>query len=75
MSNSATPPEELGFAASLAELQSIVSDLESSQLDIDVLTAKVERAAELVSWCRDRIAGTRLRVDEILVTFDDAAED
>jgi exodeoxyribonuclease VII small subunit len=64
------PPEELGFAGALAELQSIVGDLESDALDVDRLTERVARAAELVAWCRARIDGTRFAVEEILDHLD-----
>jgi len=67
-----TPPDELGFTAAVAELDQIVADLESSQLDVDALTAKVARAAELVTWCRGRIDGTRLQVEQVLTTLDPA---
>lgn len=63
-------PEELGFAAAMAELEGIVAELESDTLDVDLLADRVERAAELVGWCRDRIDGTRFRVEEILERLD-----
>ncbi|MFM7063290.1 MAG: exodeoxyribonuclease VII small subunit [Actinomycetes bacterium] len=64
-----TPPDELGFTAAVAELDQIVADLESNQLDVDALTTKVARAAELVTWCRSRIDGTRLQVEQVLTTL------
>lgn len=67
-----TPPEELGFTAAVAELDQLVADLESNQLDVDALTTKVARAAELVTWCRERIDGTRLQVEQVLTTLDPA---
>lgn len=57
---------ELGFAGAMSELEQIVAELESDALDVDLLADRVERAAILVGWCRDRIDGTRLRVEEIL---------
>ena len=72
MASNDTPPEELGFTAAVAELDQIVADLESSQLDVDALTTKVARAAELVTWCRGRIDGTRLQVEQVLNTLDPA---
>lgn len=72
MASTDTPPEELGFTAAVAELDQIVADLESNQLDVDALTTKVARAAELVAWCRGRIDGTRLQVEKVLTTLDPA---
>ena len=55
-----------GFADALAELERIVAELESDALDIDHLAERVERAASLVQVCRERIAGARFSVEEIL---------
>ncbi|UDY34196.1 exodeoxyribonuclease VII small subunit [Dermatobacter hominis] len=68
-------PEELGFAGAMAELERIVAELESDTLDVDLLADRVERAAVLVGWCRDRIDGTRFRVEEILERLDPDATD
>jgi exodeoxyribonuclease VII small subunit len=63
-------PDELGFAGALAELDRIVAQLESDALDVDLLGDRVERAALLVAWCRDRIDGARFQVEEILTRLD-----
>lgn len=59
-------PEELGFAGAMAELERIVAEIESDAVDVDLLIDRVERAALLVGWCRERIDATRFRVEEIL---------
>ena len=59
-------PDELGFAGALAELDSIVRGLEADTIDVDHLSASVERAAELVEWCRGALGDTRARLDEVL---------
>jgi exodeoxyribonuclease VII small subunit len=63
-------PDELGFAGALAELDRIVAELESDALDVDLLGDRVERAAQLVAWCRDRIDGARFQVEEILTRLE-----
>lgn len=65
-----TDPETLGFRGALAELDRIVAELESDALDVDLLADRVERAALLVTWCRDRIDGTRFQVEEILARLE-----
>ena len=57
---------ELGWAEAMGELSGILAELERDDVDLDVLADRVERAAWLISVCRDRIAGTRLRVDELV---------
>ena len=68
-------PQELGFSGALAELDRIVVELESDALDVDLLADRVERAATLVAWCRDRIDGARYQVEEILVRLDPEGPD
>ena len=45
--------------------------------DIDALSEKVERAAALIKLCRDKLAGTELRVrkvvDDLAAALDDDA--
>lgn len=65
-STSLAAPEELGFTASLEELETIVADLESERLDVDRLSEQVERAAALVEFCRGELDATRMKVTEIL---------
>ena len=50
----------------MGELSGILAELERDDVDLDVLADRVERAAWLISVCRERIAGTRLRVDELV---------
>lgn len=59
-------PSELGFAGCLAELDRIVRGLETDSVDVDELADTVQRAAELVEWCRGRLGDTRMRLEEIL---------
>lgn len=71
MSDDLPTPEDLGFGGCLDELDRIVRGLESDAIDVDHLAAQVERATALVEWCRHRLAGTRLRVDEVLERLED----
>jgi exodeoxyribonuclease VII small subunit len=61
---------EPGYAAMLAELETILADLEQGDVDVDVLAAKVARAAELVEGCRDRIERARLEVERVVASID-----
>lgn len=55
-----------GYADALAELDTILADLEADDIDIDVLAAKVERAAELIQLCQSRIATARVQVEKVV---------
>lgn len=62
----APDPSELGFAGCLEELDSIVRGLERDSVDVDELADTVQRAADLVEWCRGRLGDTRMRLEEVL---------
>ena len=62
--------EQIGYADALSELQQILGELEAEDIDIDVLAAKVERAAELIRVCRGRINDAEVRVKEIVAGLD-----
>jgi exodeoxyribonuclease VII small subunit len=63
----ADPP---GYAEALTELDSILRELESSDVDVDRLAERVARAAELIGLCRDRISKARIRIDEVIADLD-----
>jgi len=67
-------PGDLGYADALAELESILADLDDDQLDIDVLAEKVRRAAALLRLCNDRVASARMEVEQVVAELDGAAE-
>jgi exodeoxyribonuclease VII small subunit len=59
-----------GYAEALNELDSILRELESSDVDVDRLAARVARAAELIGLCRERISTARIRIDEVIADLD-----
>lgn len=67
-------PSELGFAGCLEELDRIVRGLETDAVDVDELADTVQRAAELVEWCRGRLGDTRMRLEEVLPRLELADE-
>jgi exodeoxyribonuclease VII small subunit len=67
-----TPDQPIasGYAAALAELEQILAQLERADVDVDVLAAQVQRAAELIAFCRDRIGNARLQIEQVVSTID-----
>ena len=57
---------EISYALALEELQEIINDLESDQVDIDELARKVERANELLQLCQKRLTSTQMQVEKII---------
>ncbi len=66
---------EPGYADALAELEKILDQLEDDDIDVDVLSSKVERAAVLIRLCRNRIRAAQVNVEEIVAELEDLADD
>ena len=74
MTTPTAPIDEIGYTEALGELDGILRELESSDVDVDRLADRVARAADLISLCRDRIGTARLRIDAVIADLDtDAA--
>lgn len=58
-----------GYKDSIEELESIVEEIENETVDIDVLTAKVNRATFLIKLCRKRLRKTDSEVRNVLKEF------
>ena len=71
-----TPDEastEIGYAAALEELETILRQLEGDSVDIDVLAERVQRAAFLIRLCRGRIQQARVEVEQIVADLEGEA--
>lgn len=64
-----------GFADAMAELETILRRLEGDRVDVDHLAADVRRAGDLIKVCRERIARTKLEIDEIVAGIDSDTAD
>jgi len=62
------------WSDAIAELEAILVALDDDKLDVDALSSKVARAAELIALCRDRIAGTKLEVERIVADLEPPAD-
>ena len=67
MTNAAdTSVDDIGYADAVAELDTILEQLDDDGIDIDVLSVLVERAALLITVCRGRISAAQQRVASIV---------
>ena len=58
--------DEISYADAQAELDAILHELDGDEVDVDVLGARVRRAAELLRLCRSRIAAARFEVEQVV---------
>ena len=64
-----------GYAAALAELQKILDALEAPDVDVDALADHVDRAAELLRFCRERLVAAETQVTQIVAGLEDLSGD
>lgn len=56
----AAPPKD--YESALAELEAIVSEMESGQLPLEASLAAYKRGAELLQYCRQQLADAEQQV-------------
>jgi exodeoxyribonuclease VII small subunit len=61
---------KLTYISAITELEAIVQDIESGEIDVDVLTAKVKRASELIKFCKNSLRNTQKEVEKTLVDIE-----
>ena len=61
-----TPGDEIPYAAAIEELESILGRIEMPNVDVDVLSEAVERAAFLLGVCRKRIHKAETKINQVL---------
>lgn len=53
------------YESAWAELQAIVHELQAETVSVDNLSEKVERAAALASFCRERLRQTEAQLERL----------
>lgn len=58
--------ENLTYENAAKELESILEQLKSDSITIDLLAIKVERAATLLKFCTDKLRDTETKVNDVI---------
>ena len=58
--------EEITYTEAKAEIEKIVSLIESESLDVDQLSKYVKRASQLVAFCKQKLTETDEELQKIL---------
>jgi len=69
-----TPVAEMSFEAAMAELERVVSQLETGQVALEDSIRLYERGAELRKHCEARLKAAEARVEAITLGPDGAPE-
>lgn len=65
MSDKKRKGDEPTYAEASGELERILHEIESGDVDLDALTDKVERAAALLAICRQKLTATETKVKKV----------
>lgn len=57
---------KMSYSEAFEELQQIVTEMENSEISVDVLDARVKRAAVLLKICKEKLFKTEQNVMESL---------
>lgn len=57
------------YNKAMVRLEEIVHQIESEEIDVDDLAARVKEAVELIRVCKDKIEKAEMEVTEVVKTF------
>ncbi|MGI4734593.1 MAG: exodeoxyribonuclease VII small subunit [Janthinobacterium lividum] len=62
------------YNEAIQELETILRSLETDQVDVDDLTARAERSAELIRLCRHKLRHAETSLDRVFDSLDEEEE-
>lgn len=62
--------DRIAYGDAVAQLERILAELESDDVDVDRLSERVRVAVELIRVCRERITETEMEVTRIVAGLD-----
>ena len=63
--------EKFRYGDAIKEIEEILENIENEDLDVDDLTEKVKRVANLIKLCRKKLTHTQQTVEKILEEMQD----
>ena len=58
--------KQLTYSQALTELEEILNEIESEEINVDILAEKVKRAAYLIKFCKGKLRNTEEEVKKVL---------
>lgn len=62
---------DLTYRQAIEELETILRALETDAVDVDDLTARVQRSAELIRLCKQKLRSAESAIDQVFENLDD----
>jgi exodeoxyribonuclease VII small subunit len=64
-----------GYTQAFDELQKILEAMDQGEVDVDELSEKVKRAAELIEFCQKRLRDTELQVKRVMQKLEETVNE
>ncbi|MFR9165710.1 MAG: exodeoxyribonuclease VII small subunit [Dysgonomonas sp.] len=61
---------EKSYSETIKELENILDKIDSGEIDVDVLTAEIKKASELIKSCKEKLYKTDKEIKKILNDID-----
>jgi exodeoxyribonuclease VII small subunit len=58
--------KEQTYIEAIAEIEAIIKKIEDSDLNVDELSVDVERASELINFCKSKLYATEENINKML---------
>jgi|TARA_B100001094_G_C18015809_1_gene712542 exodeoxyribonuclease VII small subunit len=62
--------DEQSYVDAISKIEEILRSLDTENVDIDRLATDVQKAADLIAFCRDRLTAAQTEVERIVSAFD-----
>ncbi len=59
------------YGEAISEIEEILEQIETGDLDVDELSEKVKRVSVLVTLCREKLHNTELEIEKVLNEMED----
>lgn len=66
--------KQIAYSTALTELEEIIAEIETEDINIDTLSERVKRAAFLINFCKTRLRNTEEEVKKVLAEIDAATD-
>ncbi|MBN1182456.1 MAG: exodeoxyribonuclease VII small subunit [Bacteroidales bacterium] len=66
--------KQISYSEAITEIETILQEIEDQDPDVDELSDKVKRVAELLNICKDKLRNTEEEVEKILRDMDDSTK-
>lgn len=63
--------KKITYSEAIGEIEKTIAMIENEELDVDHLSEKVKRIAELLKICKEKLTGTEQEVEKILNEIDE----